>query len=88
MPDVVEVDGSMTVDDLDESLDRHRPCSRSRTMAGLVFEVLGRCPGEGDRVELGPVELEVRRMARIRVGRVRAKVPPTAVRSDDWKARR
>lgn len=65
----------MTVDDFNESVGAGLPQERSRTMAGLVFDALGRQPREGDRVAVGPAELTVWRTDGPRIARLRIALP-------------
>ncbi len=77
---VVEMDGSMSVDDFSESVGVELPQAKARTMAGLVFDALGRRPCDGDRVTAGPVELVVERTDGLRIARLRATLPEEAGR--------
>ena len=53
----VEVAGSMSVDDFNEATRAELPLDGARTLAGLVFDALGRGPAEGDAVALNGVRL-------------------------------
>jgi len=68
------VDGSMTIDDFNESVGAELPQEGVRTMAGLVFGALGHRPAPGESVAVGPVWLEVERMEGQRVARVRVRL--------------
>ena len=59
----VRAAGSITIDDFNEAVGTHLPQDGPRTLAGLVFDALGRRPEPGDEVELG------RRADRGRAGR-------------------
>jgi putative hemolysin len=71
----VEVAGSMTIDDFNEAVGSALPQRSARTLAGLVFEELGRRPLVGDSVELAGVRLAIiavdgLRITRLQVGGV------------------
>ncbi|MEZ5076003.1 MAG: hemolysin family protein [Solirubrobacterales bacterium] len=68
------VDGSMTIDDFNESVGTELPQEGVRTMAGLVFDALGHRPAPGEAVAVGGATLEVERMDGQRVARVRVRI--------------
>jgi len=77
----IMVAGSMTVDDFNETVGTSLPQGGPRTLAGLVFDALGRRPAVGETTRVGDVEFAVdeidgARISRLRVGVVDA--PPTA----------
>jgi putative hemolysin len=72
-----EVSGSVTVDDLNEELGLALPTDGPRTVAGIVFDAVGRLPEVGDRVEVEGVELAVELMAGQKIVRI-ALSPPTS----------
>jgi putative hemolysin len=70
-PTTVEVAGSMTIDDFNETLGTVLPQDRSaRTLAGLAFEELGRRPQVGDVVTLDGVTLQIAEMDDLRIVRL------------------
>ena len=71
----VEVAGSMSVDDFNESTGTRLPEDGARTLAGLVFDSLGHGPIEGDSVELEAVTLRVRQLDGVRITRLHAELP-------------
>ncbi len=71
----VEVAGSVTVDDLNETLGIALPTAGARTLAGAVFHHLGRLPEVGDDVLLGEVHVEVVARRGTRVTRLRLELP-------------
>jgi magnesium and cobalt exporter, CNNM family len=74
--DTVEVAGSMTVDDFNETLGTALPQQAgSRTMAGLVFDALGRRPAAGDAVTVDGTDLGVAEVDGARITRLRIAVP-------------
>jgi putative hemolysin len=67
----VEVAGSMTIDDFNETVGTHLPQDRnSRTLAGLVFEELGRRPRVGDVVAIAGVTLRIAELDDLRISRL------------------
>lgn len=69
-------DGRVGVDELEEKLDTTLPSGPYATLGGLVLDLAGRIPDEGDRVEVYGIALVVTRMDRHRVDRVRIERPP------------
>jgi putative hemolysin len=72
----VAVSGSMTIDDFNESVGTDLPVGRSRTMAGLAFDELGRRPEPGDNATVGGVELLVQEVDGLRITRLVVTLPP------------
>jgi CBS domain containing-hemolysin-like protein len=72
---VYEVSGGMLVEDLEEALGVELSERDEDTIGGVVLSELGRNPAEGDRVELGPLSLEVLEIQHNRVNTVRVTVP-------------
>ncbi len=68
----VEVAGSISIDDFQEATGVKLPETDARTLAGLVFESLGRGADEGDTVELATVRLHVEQIDGARIARIRA----------------
>jgi magnesium and cobalt exporter, CNNM family len=63
--------GSMSIDDANETLGTRLPQRGPRTLAGLVFDELGRRPVPGDTIELEGVRLQVDEMDGLRITRLR-----------------
>ena len=72
----VQVAGSMTIDDFNETVGTQLPKDDARTLAGLVFHELGRRPDPGDVVEIDGVRLTVGEVDGHRITRLR--IPPGA----------
>ena len=75
------VAGSMTIDDFNEAVGTQLPQDGARSMAGLVFNTLGRRPQPDDEVAVGQVRLAVERMDGMRITRLRVELaspPPPA----------
>jgi len=71
----VLVAGSMSVDDFNESTGAELPQDGARTLAGLVFDSLGRGAVKGDAAELAGVTLRVEEIDGARITRIRADLP-------------
>jgi putative hemolysin len=69
-----EVAGSMTIDDFNEEVGTALPQRNARTLAGLVFDELGRRPLVGDVVRVGGVELQIVALDGLRISRLRVTV--------------
>jgi putative hemolysin len=69
------VAGSMSIDDFSEAVGTSLAQDDAHTMAGLVFNALGRRPEPGDTVAVGGVTLVVDRVDRLRITELRATVP-------------
>ncbi len=81
---VYEVSGGMLVEDLEAALGIELSERDEDTIGGVVLSELGRNPAEGDRVELGPVTIEVTAVQHNRVNTVRLTVhqPETVPREE------
>ena len=71
---VYEVSGGMLVEDLEDALGIELSERDEDTIGGVVLSELGRNPAEGDRIELGPVTIEVLEVQHNRVNTVRVTV--------------
>ena len=81
---VYVVSGGMLVEDLEEALGVEFSKRDEDTIGGVVLSELGRNPAEGDRVELGPLSLEVLEIQHNRVNTVRVTVQqPATVPPDE-----
>jgi putative hemolysin len=76
----VSVAGSMTIDDFNEAIGTGLPQGDARTMAGLVFNALGRRPAAGDAVTIDGAELRVERVVGLRITRLRVRLPAGVAR--------
>jgi CBS domain containing-hemolysin-like protein len=81
---IYEVAGGMLVQDLEEALGVELSERDEDTIGGVVLSELGRNPAVGDRVELGPVTIEVLEVQLNRVATVRINVhqPETVSREE------
>ena len=73
-----QVSGGMLVEELEDALGLELSDRDDDTIGGVVFSELGRHPVVGDRVELGPITLEVLETQRHRVRTLRATVHQAA----------
>jgi len=71
----VQVAGSMSVDDFNDATGAELPHSDARTLAGVVFDALGRAPAEANTVELNGVTLRVVELDGVRITRLHAEMP-------------
>ena len=65
----------MTIDDFNEAIGTQLPQDGPRTLAGLVFDALGRRPEPGDEVELDGVRITVERVEGLRITRLLVTLP-------------
>ena len=70
-PDEWMTDGRIPVDDLSEEVGATLPDGPYTTVAGLILDLAGSIPDEGDTVETDGIRLIVTRMDRNRIDRVR-----------------
>jgi len=73
-PSVYQVSGSLLVAELEDELGVEFSDRNEDTVGGVVLSELGGSPSVGDRVELGPLEIEVREVDLNRVKSVRVVV--------------
>ena len=71
----VDAAGSMTIDDFNEAVGTELPQGASRTLAGLVFDELGRRPRVGDTTTVEGTALRVQEMDALRIVRLRITLP-------------
>ncbi len=71
---VYSISGAMLVEEVEEALDMELSDRDEDTIGGVVLSELGRKPAVGDRVELGPLLLEVDEVQRNRIRTLRATV--------------
>jgi CBS domain containing-hemolysin-like protein len=80
---VYEVSGGMLVEDLEEELEIEFSERDEDTIGGVVLSELGRAPVVGDKVELGPVSIEVLDIELNRINTLRITLQqPAAVASN------
>jgi putative hemolysin len=71
----VLVSGSLTIDDFNETTGAELPQDGPRTLAGLVFDELGRGPSAGDAVTVAGVGMQVEQVEGARIIRLRVAIP-------------
>jgi putative hemolysin len=74
----VRAAGSMTIDDFNEAVGTRFPQDGPRTLAGLVFDALGRRPTRGDAVELDGARIEVEAIDGLRITGLVIRLPAQA----------
>lgn len=79
---IYEVSGGMLIEDLEDELDLELSDRDEDTIGGLVLSELGRNPAVGDRIELGPLVIEVLEVHLNRVNTVRITVQQPATVPD------
>ena len=72
----VEVSGSMTIDDFNETVGTHVPQRGPRTLAGLAFDLLGRRPVPGDSVKVDGARLRIEEVQDLRITKLRIELSP------------
>jgi putative hemolysin len=70
----VAVAGSISIDDFNEMVGTALPKTDARTLAGLVFNALGRRPEPGDTVDFDPIRVTVDALDGLRISRLRVHV--------------
>jgi putative hemolysin len=72
----VEVAGSMTIDDFNESVGASLPQRGPRTIAGLAFDAIGRRPLPGDVAQVDGAQIRVEEVDGLRITRLRIALSP------------
>jgi CBS domain containing-hemolysin-like protein len=79
-PALVEADGSLPVEELEERFGVRLPAGQASTIAGRLAELLGRIPGTGERLVVAEVEFDILQASPTRVERLVARPGvPTAI---------
>jgi CBS domain containing-hemolysin-like protein len=71
----LRVAGSMTIDDFNEQTGTELPQNGVRTLAGLVFDAVGRGPERGDTATLAGVRMRVEEVDGARITRLNVALP-------------
>jgi putative hemolysin len=71
----VRVAGSMTIDDFNEAVGTDLPQGGARTLAGLVFDALGRRAEKGDEIFFGDVAVRVQAVQGLRITELEVRLP-------------
>jgi CBS domain containing-hemolysin-like protein len=81
-----EVSGGMLLEDLEEALGLELSERDEDTIGGVVLSEIGRAPEVGDKVELGPISLEILDVHLNRINTLRLTVHQPATVASDEKA--
>jgi putative hemolysin len=82
------VAGRVSVDDMVHDLDLELPITAQGTVGGLVQRELGHIPQEGEHIDVGDVritvlDIEHRRIRKVRVERIASEQPVSTEKLDD-----
>ena len=88
-----QVDGGMSIDEVNEELEINLPEDDYETIAGFVLKVLGQIPSEGQQFEYGHLKFEVTDMQGLKIATIKVTKSVTteggtAVETDTGQARR
>ena len=72
-PALLEADGSLPVEELEERFGVRLPGGQASTVAGRLAELLGRIPGTGERLVVAEVEFDILQASPTRVERLVAR---------------
>jgi CBS domain containing-hemolysin-like protein len=75
------ISGAARVDEINRELDASLDAAGIDTIGGLVFNHLGYLPRPGERLEIGGLQIKVKRIGRNRIQQIEAK--PIAVKEDE-----
>ncbi len=80
-PDLLEIDGTTTVGDIEDRYDASIPAGHAATLAGRLVELAGRIPAAGERFVLGGLEVDVLSATPLRLEKLLVRRrPPATVR--------
>jgi len=80
--DTFQVDGGMSIDEVNEELEIGLPSGDFETIAGFVLEVLGHIPAEGEQFDYGPLSFEITQMDALKIETIRVTRTPDAGSGD------
>ena len=90
--DTFQVEGGMSVEEVNEELGIALPEGDFKTIAGFVLDVLGQIPVEGQQLDYGPLKLQITRMKGLKIEAIkvtRTRAPEGAAgEADTGTARR
>jgi CBS domain containing-hemolysin-like protein len=69
--------GDLLVSDVNEYLDLGLPMESADTLSGLMFNLLGRPPVEGDEANVAEIDIRVEEMEDLGVGKLSLLLPPS-----------
>lgn len=80
--DTFQVDGGMSIDEVNEELEIGLPSGDFETIAGFALEVLGHIPAEGEQFDYGPLSFEITQMDALKIETIRVTRTPDAGSGD------
>jgi putative hemolysin len=80
--DTFQVDGGMSIDEVNEELEIDLPSGDFETIAGFALEVLGHIPAEGEQFDYGSLSFEITQMDALKIETIRVTRTPDAGSGD------
>ena len=80
--DTFQVDGGMSIDEVNEELEIGLPSGDFETIAGFALEVLGHIPAEGEQFDYGLLSFEITQMDALKIETIRVTRTPDAGSGD------
>jgi len=74
--DTFQVDGGMSIDEVNEELEIALPSGDFETIAGFALEILGHIPAEGEQFDYGPLSFEITQMDALKIETIRVTRKP------------
>jgi CBS domain containing-hemolysin-like protein len=74
--DTFQVDGGMSIDEVNDELEIDIPSGDFETIAGFALEVLGHIPAEGEQFDYGPLSFEITQMDALKIENIRVTRTP------------
>ena len=71
-----QVDGGMSIDEVNEELEIDLPPGDFETIAGFALDILGHIPAEGEQFEYGPLSFEITLMDALKIETIRVTKTP------------
>jgi putative hemolysin len=80
--DTFQMDGGMSIDEVNEELEIGLPSGDFETIAGFALEVLGHIPAEGEQFDYGLLSFEITQMDALKIETIRVTRTPDAGSGD------
>ena len=81
-----QVDGGMSIDEVNEELEIDLPSGDFETIAGFALDTLGHIPAEGEQFEYGPLSFEITLMDALKIETIRVTRTPDVGSGDQIEA--